>query len=74
MAEDEAKWRRRLLALTMARLGGLAILLVGVAVFYSDVLRDGGWPQVGAILIVLGALDALLAPWVLRKSWEKEDR
>ena len=73
MTNDEGKWRKRLLAYTAARMGGLAIFALGLAIFYSDLLREGGWPQVGAIVIVLGLIDALFAPMVLKKHWDKED-
>ena len=71
---DEARWRRRLLAYTAVRLGGLAIFLLGIAIIYTDVLRDGGWPQVGAIVAIMGVIDALFAPRVLKKAWDDQDR
>lgn len=73
MTGDERKWRKRLLAYTAARMGGLAIFALGLAIFYSDLLREGGWPQVGAIVVVLGLIDALFAPMVLKKHWDRED-
>ena len=73
MTGDEAKWRKRLLAYTAARMGGLVIFGLGLAIFYTDLLREGGWPQVGAVVIILGLIDALFAPMVLKKHWDKED-
>jgi hypothetical protein len=73
MTSDDAKWRKRLLAYTAARMGGLAIFALGLAIFYTDLLREGGWPQVGAIVIILGLIDALFAPMVLKKHWDRED-
>jgi hypothetical protein len=71
--DDEDKWRRRLAAYTAVRIGGLAIFFLGLAIIYTDLLREGGWPQVGAIIAVMGVLDALLAPRVLKRAWDKED-
>ena len=73
MTQDETRWRKRLLTYTAARLGGLVIFGLGVAIFYTDLLREGGWPQVGALVIILGLIDALFAPMVLKKHWDKED-
>lgn len=73
MTKDEL-WRSRFMVLTLARLAGVAMFMLGVAIMYTDLLRDGGWPQVGAILAIVGALDALLVPRVLRKGWDKQDR
>ena len=74
MNNDEAKWKKRLLAYTGARMAGLAVFGLGVAIFYTDLLREGGWPQVGAVFIVLGLIDTLLLPMVLKRHWDKEDR
>jgi hypothetical protein len=73
MTENDSKWRNRLWAYTAARLGGLAVFALGLAVFYTDLVRDGGWPQLGALLIVLGLIDALLAPMILKRHWDRED-
>ena len=73
MADGDSKWRKRLLAYTAVRMGGLLVFGLGLAIFYTDLLREGGWPQVGAVVIVLGLVDALFAPRVLKKHWDKED-
>lgn len=72
--DDEIKQRNRLLAYTAVRFGGLIIFFLGIAIFYTDVLRDGGWPQVGAIVAILGVIDAFLAPRILKKAWDERDR
>ena len=72
--DDEAKWKRRLLAYTAARAAGLAIFLLGLAIAYSDLVREGGWPQVGAIVAIMGVIDALFAPRLLKKAWDEQDR
>lgn len=73
MADEDAKWRKRLVAYTAVRMGGLLVFGLGLAIFYTDLLREGGWPQVGAVVIVLGLIDALFAPRVLKKRWDQED-
>jgi hypothetical protein len=70
---DEATWKRRFALHTAARVGGLGIFLIGVAIGYSNLVRPGGWPQVGAIVAILGVLDAFLLPRVIKKAWERED-
>jgi hypothetical protein len=56
------------------RLIGLATFLLGIAIGYTDLVRDGGWPLVGAIVSAIGAVDALFAPRMLKKVWERQDR
>ena len=70
---DEAVWKRRFMLFTLVRLTGLAIFVAGIAVGFSDFVRPGGWPALGAALIVIGVVDAVLAPKVMRRQWEKED-
>lgn len=72
--DDESRWRNRLLAYSAVRLGGLAIFFLGIAIIYTDLVREGGWPQVGAVVAIMGAIDALFAPRMLRMLWEEQDR
>ena len=72
--DDDTVWRRRLLAYTLVRLGGLAIFFLGIAIIYTDLARPGGWPQVGAIVAILGVIDAFFAPRILKKGWEREEK
>jgi hypothetical protein len=72
--DDDKKARNRLLAYTAVRAGGLAIVLLGVAIIYTDLLRPGGWPQIGAIVAILGVIDAFFAPRLLKKAWDEQDR
>jgi len=70
---DEAAWKRRFYLFAGARLFGLATFLAGMAVMFTDILREGGWPAVGAILMVMGLLDAVVAPKLMKKQWQRED-
>lgn len=72
--DDEIRARNRLLAYSAVRLGGLAIFFVGIAIIYTDLVRRGGWPQFGAIVAILGVLDSLFAPRLLKKAWDAQDR
>jgi hypothetical protein len=74
MDDDDALFRRRLLIYSLVRFGGLAIFFLGVAIMYTDLLRQGGWPQVGAIVAILGVIDAFFAPRILKKAWDEQDR
>jgi hypothetical protein len=72
MDEDVAK--RRLLLYSLVRLGGLAVLFLGLAIGFTDFVRPGGWPQVGAIIAIMGVIDSLFAPRLLKRAWDEEDR
>ena len=71
---DEALWQRRFQIFMAVRLVGTLTFLAGVAIAYSDIVREGGWPALGAIIAILGAIDAVFAPRLLKRHWEREDR
>jgi hypothetical protein len=71
---DDETARKRLVAYTAVRLAGLAILFLGIVIIYTDLLRPGGWPQVGAIIAIMGVIDSVFAPRLLKKSWDERDR
>ena len=73
MADDDV-WKRRFLIYSAIRLAGLAIFFVGLAIAFSDLVRDGGWPQVGAVIAIMGVIDAVFAPRLLKKAWDEQDR
>ncbi len=72
--DDDIRARNRLLAYSAVRFGGLAIFLLGVAIIYTNLVREGGSPQVGAIVATMGVIDAMFAPRLLKKAWDSEDR
>jgi hypothetical protein len=71
--DEDAKYRHRLLAYSAVRVGGLAIFFLGIAIMYTNLVREGGWPQVGAIIAIMGAIDAVFAPRVLKMVWDQQD-
>ena len=71
---DDDTARRRLLLYTLVRFAGLLVFFLGIAIFYTNLLRPGGWPQVGAMVAILGVIDAMFAPLLLKKAWDAEDR
>jgi hypothetical protein len=71
---DDDTARKRLLLYSLVRFGGLAIFFLGIAIIYTDVVRRGGWPQLGAIVAICGVLDALFAPRLLKRAWDRQDQ
>jgi hypothetical protein len=71
---DEDLWRRRFFVFMLTRLFGVTTFFLGIAIIYTDLLREGGWPAVGAIIVIAGIIDAVFAPKLLKKLWEQQDR
>ena len=73
MVDDEL-WKRRFHVFALVRMTGLLVFFLGVAIAFSDLVREGGWPLVGGIIAIMGVIDAVFAPKLLRKHWEQTDR
>lgn len=71
---DDDVARRRLLIHSLIRFAGLAIFFLGIVIMYTNLVRPGGWPQLGAIVAIMGVLDAILAPRLLKRAWDEQDR
>jgi len=67
----DAEYKQRFLVFAVLRLAGLAVFFLGIAIAFSDLVRPGGWPEVGGIVAVLGAIDAVLAPKLIKRVMEK---
>jgi hypothetical protein len=70
---DENLARQRLLVYSLVRFGGLAIFFLGIAIVYTNLMRPGGSPQVGAVIAILGVVDAMFAPRLLKMVWNRQD-
>lgn len=68
---DEDLWRRRFHLFLAIRLFGLLTFFLGLAIAFSDLLRPGGWKLLGGILVLVGVIDAVIAPRLLKKGWER---
>jgi len=66
-------WRKRFQMFMLVRLFGVATFLLGIAIAYTDLLRPGGWPLVGGLISIAGAIDAVFAPRLLKKLWQQHD-
>ena len=67
-------WRKRFHWFALVRMLGVGTFLLGIAVAFTDLVRDGGWPVVGGLLAVAGVIDAVFAPRLLRKLWAEQDK
>ena len=74
MDDQEALYRQRFLIYSAIRLVGVIIFFLGIAIAYTNWVRPGGWPQAGAIIAIIGTLDALLMPRLFKKAWDRKDR
>jgi hypothetical protein len=72
-APGDDVWRKRFQLFLLVRLFGVGTFLLGIAIAFSDLIRPGGWPLVGGLITIAGAIDAVFAPRLLKKLWQQQD-
>ncbi len=68
---DEQLWKKRFQLFMAIRLIGVLTFLLGIAIAFSDLVRPGGFKLLGGVLAVIGVVDAIIAPRILKKSWDR---
>jgi hypothetical protein len=71
---DEDLWKSRFHVFMGIRFTGLLVFFAGTAIAFTDLVRDGGWPALGAVIATLGVIDAVFAPRLLKAHWDREDK
>lgn len=72
MTDNDAVWKKRFHTFALVRLAGVALFLLGIGIAFSDLVRPGGWPLVGILLAIAGAIEAVIAPRILKRSWTRK--
>lgn len=67
--QEHRMWRDRFILLNLTRIGGTVIVLIGLLVWYGDVLVEGGSMAVGLPLALAGLAVSFLAPRQLSRRW-----
>lgn len=74
VSDDDQLWKKRFRLFLAIRLVGLVTFLAGIAIAFTDLVQPGGSKLIGGLLAVMGALDAVIAPRILKRGWESQDR
>jgi len=70
VTEDDRIARNRFLLLNLVRLGGLALVLLGISVHYGKLAL----PEAAAyVLVVAGFAEFFLLPNLIAKNWRTPD-
>lgn len=70
--DDDDLAKRRLWQLTLLRLATFAQFMLGIAIMYTDLLRPGGWPQLGAIVCIVSVLASVGVTYAFRQQRRRE--
>lgn len=67
--DDETLWRNRFIAINLVRIGGTIVVLIGLALWQSDVLVEGGSLILGLPLTLAGLVASFWGPKWLAARW-----
>jgi hypothetical protein len=72
--DDETLWRNRFIAINLVRIGGTIVVMVALAIWYGNILVEGGSIAVGLPLALAGLVVSFLGPKWLARRWKTPPR
>jgi hypothetical protein len=66
-------WRSRFITINFVRIGGTAIVFLGLSIWYSNVIVQGGSIVLGLPLALIGLVVSFLGPKWLARHWKRQD-
>lgn len=69
MTPEDRRARTRYRLITACHLGGTALALFGLVVWNGDLLRAGGWSDLGIALFLAGIVATFGLPRLLARRW-----
>lgn len=68
--DDETLWRNRFIAINLLRIGATIVVLIGLAIWYSDLLVEGGSMAIGLPMALGGLVVSFWGPKWLAARWQ----
>ena len=66
--QDETLWRNRFIAVNMMRIGATLVVLLGLAIWQSDLVVEGG-SILGLPIALIALVVSFLGPAYLARRW-----
>lgn len=66
--QDETLWRNRFIALNMMRIGSTLVVLLGLLIWQSDVIVEGG-SILGLPIALIALVVSFMGPAFLTRRW-----
>jgi hypothetical protein len=67
--QDETLWRNRFIAVNMMRIGATLVVLLGLAIWQSDLVVEGGSP-LGIPITFIALITSFWGPIYLNRRWQ----
>ena len=66
---DDAVWRNRFITINLVRIGGTIVALLGLYLWHTDTVREGGAIDIGLPMALIGLAISFLGPQYLARRW-----
>jgi hypothetical protein len=71
--DNDDLWRNRFITINFVRIGGTAIVFLGLVVWYTNFVVPGGTIALGLPLALIGLVVSFLGPKWLARHWKRQD-
>ncbi len=69
LSDEDRIARGRFFVLILARLGGVVLVMLGIAIWQADLVVDGGSAPIGVPVFLLGLAESVFLPKMLASKW-----
>jgi hypothetical protein len=70
---DDELWRKRFITINMVRIGGTVVVLIGLYLWHTDAVAEGGSIALGLPLALIGLVASFWGPKYLTGKWRRQD-
>ena len=67
--DEDRLARSRFAMLSAMRAGGVVMMLLGMWIWWGDVVREGGYTPIGFTLFAVGFFNSLILPLLFLRRW-----
>ena len=68
---DDDVWKKRFFALTLVRLAGTVLGLLGMAIAFGNLVQPGGNRPLGVALVIVGLVVMTIVPRQMSRRWRR---
>ena len=67
--QEQAMWRNRFIMMNVVRIAATVVVLIGLLIWQTDMAREGGAPEIGVPMALIGLFASFGAPKYLARKW-----
>jgi len=71
--DNHALWRNRFIVKNLVQIGGTLLVLLALAIWFGNLVVEGGSAAIGFPLAVAGVAISFFGPTWLARHWKRQD-